>query len=261
MAVADPKITVDDHLLEMVDNITKLSARVWSMLFEHLRSVGVDDKSTRTSDTSPVAEGTNGTATAATAEEDAAGADSNPAAGSDSDKEAPEEDRTNATSKSECIQDESASTQNLRDLKELAQITDDLTSQLRSTYLRAREEEQRRTSPPKITENPIVPSSSSSSDAAFTDTVTTALTEVETVETETKVVTTSADNISATTVTKLFDESHQFVRAIVDTSTLIKSISVEHEFPRDLRRMLGQVAQACSNLTVYLLWLSPATVS
>ncbi len=42
MATADTRISVDDHLLDMVDNITKLSARTWSILFEHLRTAGVD---------------------------------------------------------------------------------------------------------------------------------------------------------------------------------------------------------------------------
>ena len=225
MAVSDPKIVLDDHLLEMVDNITKLSARVWSMLFEHLRSAGVDEQqSASSSETSPVEDKESGAMQAGEQ-----GADDNRATHSDSDKD-DTPDKVAATTDSE-------SAKKLGELRELAQITDELTSQLRSTYLRAREEEQGRT---PVGADP--PSAGSIDD-----------TSAEPVE----ILATSTDNISQATATKLFDESHRFVRAIVDTSTLIKTISVSHEFPRDLRRMLGQVAQACSNLTVYLLWLSP----
>ncbi len=227
MAVSDPKMTVDDHLLEMVENITKLSARVWSMLFEHLRSAGVDAKPTSSPEVSPVDE-------ARGAEE----GDAVKVTAIDGEQDVPE--TTGATAP---MQDEE-SVKKLRELRDLAQVTDDLTSQLRSTYLRAREEEQRRTSldgssPPT---DPVL-------DASTTD------------EPTRLAVARSPDNISQATVAKLFDESHQFVRAIVNTSTQIKAISVAHEFPREVRRLLGQVAQACSNLTVYLLWLSPTAVS
>ncbi|SPO45065.1 related to SOG2 - key component of the RAM signaling network [Moesziomyces antarcticus] len=173
MPVADTKITVDDHLLDMVDNITKLSARTWSILFEHLRTAGVDKRS-----------------------------------GDDEDAPAIRVD---------AAEGEEASVERLRGLRDLAGETDELTSQLRSTYLRAREQEHREDDDETRTEA-----------------------------------------ISQATAAALFEESHQFVRKIVETSTMVKAISVGHEFPRELRRGLGQVAQACSNLTVYLLWLSPA---
>jgi hypothetical protein len=177
MATADTRISVDDHLLDMVDNITKLSARTWSILFEHLRTAGVDK-------------------------------------GSGDDQDAPD-------IRADAAEGEEASVERLRELRDLAGVTDELTSQLRSTYLRAREEEQHRQDDDE----------------------------------------TRTDAISQATAAALFDESHHFVRKIVETSTMVKAISVGHEFPRELRRGLGQVAQACSNLTVYLLWLSPAPVA
>ncbi|KAJ1032985.1 hypothetical protein NDA16_000264 [Ustilago loliicola] len=257
-AVSDPKISVDDHLLEMVDNITKLSARVWSMLFEHLRSAGVDDKS----------------ADAAAAEAlDVEGKDaSSPAR--DEIGESGQQPSSEAESggngsegkpgmESKAIADK-ASTQRLRDLRDLALITDDLTSQLRLTYLRAREEEQRRTSLDgnRCGEDDTLASLSAAEPDVVADAATDDIAAISANSRTAPIIATpSPDNISQATVAKLFDESHQFVRAIVNTSTLIKSISVSHEFPRDLRRLLGQVAQACSNLTVYLLWLSPTSVS
>lgn len=234
MAVSDPKMTVDDHLLEMIDNITKLSARVWSMMFEHLRSAGVDAKAKSSSEVPddkkrPTgmegSEDGDGSTKAKEVEGEQDSVELKDAAAPTLDKEA---------------------TKKLGELRELAQITDDLTSQLRSTYLRAREEEQGRSS----TDNGSSPTDPSASEgAADNDSKADA------------VAGPSPDNISQATVTKLFDESHEFVRAIVNTSTLIKAISVGHEFPREVRRLLGQVAQACSNLTVYLLWLSPTGVS
>ncbi len=134
MAVADqPKITVDDHLLDMVDNITKLSARVWSMLFEHLRSAGVDDKQAAEKSQALPADGKENSDPNAEAEivEKPASAEE------DSDKDA---------SAANAATGDTVPDQRLHELRELAQITDDLTSQLRSTYLRAREEEHRRTS-------------------------------------------------------------------------------------------------------------------
>lgn len=245
-AVSDMKIIVDDHLLEMIDNITKLSARVWSMLFEHLRSAGVDDKPGDA--TAEVPEGDGKDASQARDEQPSSEAES----GGDGSDGKPAVD-------SNLVEDKAAA-QRLRDLRELALITDDLTSQLRSTYLRAREEEQRRTSLDGNRSGDDADSTTAAVDldAAVTEGATNITASTRTAPV---IATRSPDNISQATVAKLFDESHQFVRAIVNTSTLIKSISVLHEFPRDLRRLLGQVAQSCSNLTVYLLWLSPATVS
>lgn len=248
MAVSDPKIAVDDHLLEMVDNITKLSARVWSMLFEHLRSAGVDDKPTSESEASH-ADDTEVSAPQISVE---AAERNEHSAGSDSGKEASEGNHAPKPDSTE----NSASTQKLNELKQLAQLTDSITSQLRSTYLRATEEERQRPS------NPPSPTSAAAAAAAAVaapDAVNPDATSGT--DAATRGVAASPDNITQETASKLFDESHQFVRAIVNTSTLIKTISVSHEFPRELRRMLGQVAQACSNLTVYLLWLSPASVS
>lgn len=221
MAVSDPKMTVDDHLLDMVDNITKLSARVWSLLFEHLESAGVDEP-VSSSEVSPV-EGESA------ALEGGEGVTVEVQSASDGEKD--------VVSKSA---DDGESVKKLRELRELARLTDELTSQLRSTYLRAREE-QRRLS---LDEDAAQPTDVASG-----------------VNPEPLPVAASPDNISQATVTKLFDESHRFVRAVVNTSTLIKAISVVHDFPRELRRLLGQVAQACSNLTVYLLWLSPTVSS
>ncbi|SNX84373.1 related to SOG2 - key component of the RAM signaling network [Melanopsichium pennsylvanicum] len=246
MAVSDPKIAVDDHLLDMIDNITKLSARVWSMLFEHLRPVDVDAKPKDLADGSSagddgesrqlaLVDGVNGPETVE----------------GDSGKEGSE---GNTALKAEQSQD----MQKLRELAELAQVTDDLTSQLRSTYLCAREEESGRASLDSNPSPPVTAMERSADDALKEQheaVVTAAVTHTR------AVVGASTDNICQETVAKLFDESHQFVRAIINTSTLIKSISVSHEFPKDLRRMLGQVAQACSNLTVYLLWLSPTSVA
>uniref|UniRef100_V5EU12 Disease resistance R13L4/SHOC-2-like LRR domain-containing protein n=1 Tax=Kalmanozyma brasiliensis (strain GHG001) TaxID=1365824 RepID=V5EU12_KALBG len=235
MAVSDPKVTVDDHLLEMVDNITKLSARVWSMMFEHLRSAGVDAKVEGSSKVSPADD--KNASTGLEGEEDSDGATKvNEVEG--------EQDAADSTVAAPAQDAEAV--KKLRELRILAQVTDDLTSQLRSTYLRAREEEQRGSS---------IDSSSSPVNASAQEGVTANDLKADAVAAP------SPDNISQSTVTKLFDESHEFVRAIVNTSTLIKAISVGHEFPREVRRLLGQVAQACSNLTVYLLWLSPTGVS
>lgn len=232
-AVSDPKITIDDHLLEMVDNITKLSARVWSLLFEHLRSAGIDDPSTTASEPSPV--------------EDQPGLASDEAQGPESDGEKDvTQDKIAADASDELAQ-------KLRELRELAQITDDLTSQLRSTYLRAREEEQRGIS---INEDVVADSQTAVESDVWPNSEA-----IEELRATPAITATSPDKITAATATELFDDSHQFVRAIVNTSTLIKAISISHEFPRDVRRLLGQVAQACSNLTVYLLWLSPSNVA
>ncbi|KAJ1041026.1 hypothetical protein NDA11_007005 [Ustilago hordei] len=259
-AVSDPKISVDDHLLEMVDDITKLSARVWSMLFEHLRSAGVDDKPDHQVDALPADANTRDATTGT-------GVDDDNGDGRPSSDEAGGEtcEHTSAEGKPPAVVVEGEeSTQRLRDLRDLAFITDDLTSQLRSTYLRAREEEQRRISLDgnRSGDDDISPLSAAINpgEAAIvkgdTDEISAPPRTAPVI-----IATPSPDNISQATVAKLFDKSHQFVRAIVNTSTLIKSISVSHEFPRDLRRLLGQVAQACSNLTVYLLWLSPTSVS
>ncbi|SPO25400.1 related to SOG2 - key component of the RAM signaling network [Ustilago trichophora] len=245
MALSDPKIAVDDHLLDMVDNITKLSARVWSILFEHLRSAGVDDKPASVSEAQ--ADATEASAPQISAE----GAERNEySAESDSGKEASED---NPAPKPDSTED-SASMQKLHELKQLAQLTDSITSQLRSTYLRAREEERQRPSNPPSPTLAAATAAVAASDAMNPDAT-------SGTDAVTRGLAASPDNITQETASKLFDESHQFVRAIVNTSTLIKTISVSHEFPRELRRMLGQVAQACSNLTVYLLWLSPASVS
>ncbi|KAJ9479127.1 Leucine-rich repeat-containing protein SOG2 [Pseudozyma hubeiensis] len=244
--VSDPKVTVDDHLLDMVDNITKLSARVWSLLFEHLRSAGVDGESTSSSpETSPV-DDKQGLAPQA---DDSSAAAMN-SSSSDGEKDADASRYEKATGKDEVL------AAKLRELRDLAQITDDLTSQLRSTYLRAREEEHRRTS--------IDDDAATSSAVGAIDTPPGAEDGSETVPSASlgrAIADPSPENILPTTAARLFDESHQFVRAIVNTSTLIKTVSVSHEFPREVRRLLGQVAQACSNLTVYLLWLSPTSVA
>ncbi|CBQ73039.1 conserved hypothetical protein [Sporisorium reilianum SRZ2] len=203
MAVADAKVSVDDHLLDMVDSITKLSARVWSMLFKHLASAGVE-ASGSSSEVSPV--------------EDKEGLPAD---------DVSEEDKDAAADKTAVAGQDSESAKKLRELRDLAQITDELTSQLRSTYLRAREEQR---------------------GAALDD---------DTPPPSTDTANASADRIAPATAAQLFDEAHRFVRAVVGTSTRIKAVSGAHEFPRELRRLLGQVAQACSNLTVYLLWLSP----
>ncbi|GAC93551.1 hypothetical protein PHSY_001116 [Pseudozyma hubeiensis SY62] len=244
--VSDPKITVDDHLLDMVDNITKLSARVWSLLFEHLRSAGVDSELTSSSpETSPVDDKQGPEPQA----DDSSAAAMN-FSGSDGEKDAEASQYEKATGKDEALDAK------LRELRDLAQITDDLTSQLRSTYLRAREEEHRRTS--------IDDDAATSSAVGAINAPVGAEDGSETVSAASlgrPVADPSPENILPTTAAKLFDESHQFVRAIVNTSTLIKTVSVSHEFPREVRRLLGQVAQACSNLTVYLLWLSPTSVA
>ena len=246
MAVSDPKLAVDDHLLDMLDGITKLSARVWSLLFEHLRSAGVEDEKPATaSKEGAMAEDDAGNAAGQDATDAAGG---NDAAGSSSGKAASDEvDATQAEASADA-----ASTQQLSELRALARLTDELTSQLRSTYLRAREEEQRASLPTSPTtagaaNDPAAEPTAGAAGAGDAAEVARAVA--------------SPDNISQATAAKLFDESHRFVRAIVDTSTRIKTISVVHEFPRELRRLLGQVAQACSNLTVYLLWLSPSSVS
>ncbi|TKY85769.1 hypothetical protein EX895_005309 [Sporisorium graminicola] len=237
MAVSDPKMTVDDHLLDMVDNITKLSARVWSELFEHLGSARVEELSASSSEVSPVEDQESAELGAVETVVD----DVVHGSGSDGDKEGVQGKKAAAVAGGD-----SESARKLRELRELAQVTDELTSQLRSTYLRAREEEQRR--PALDDEAPQVVDSAAGSTAKA--------------EPVSGVVeTASPDSISQATVAKLFDESHRFVRAVVNTSTLIKAISVAHDFPRELRSLLGQVAQACSNLTVYLLWLSPTVSS
>ncbi|SPO25818.1 related to SOG2 - key component of the RAM signaling network [Ustilago trichophora] len=252
MAVSDPKIAVDDHLLEMVDNITKLSARVWSMLFEHLRSAGVDDKPASESEKSH-ADDTEAPAPQISVE---AAERTEHSTGSDSGKEASEGKDVPKPDSTE----NSAPTQKLNELKQLAQLTDSITSQLRSTYLRAREEERQRPSnPPSPTSGAAAAAAAATAAVLAPDAMISDATSG--MDAVTRGVAASPDNITQETASKLFDESHQFVRAIVNTSTLIKTISVSHEFPRELRRMLGQVAQACSNLTVYLLWLSPASVS
>ncbi|PWZ02202.1 hypothetical protein BCV70DRAFT_58839 [Testicularia cyperi] len=270
MAVAESKVAVDEHLLSMLDRITRLSSQVWSMLFEHLQSLGINSESVATLADLP------------TDDEAAMAAKSGPTTGGHSRSSSIGNGNGSGAS---------VSVKRLHDLREQAQNTDELTSQLRSTYLRAREEEEhmhgdgllghRRTDSGSSGAN-VIPHNTNGVDVGRVTGSPLALASTG-LDRPVAMTTSSSggphpphpssssslskfsgngsdsktDKISQTTVLRLFQESHLFVRAIVNTSTLMKNISESHEFPRDLRRALGEVAQACSNLTVYLLWLAP----
>ncbi|WFD29635.1 RAM signaling network component [Malassezia sp. CBS 17886] len=62
----------------------------------------------------------------------------------------------------------------------------------------------------------------------------------------------SAASGGAVDVHQLSEESNHFVRAIIHTSILVKSVSQTYSFPRDLLRGVGDLNQGCSTLATHL---------
>lgn len=60
-------------------------------------------------------------------------------------------------------------------------------------------------------------------------------------------------------VKKMWEESNQFVRAVVQVSQLIKVLSQEHSFPREITRPLGDVTTGCGDLMLHMHFLNPST--
>lgn len=53
-------------------------------------------------------------------------------------------------------------------------------------------------------------------------------------------------------VHQLWEEANQFVRSIIHISTLVRAVSVNHPFPRDLMRGVGDLNQGCAALALHL---------
>ncbi|SPO36449.1 related to SOG2 - key component of the RAM signaling network [Pseudozyma flocculosa] len=225
------KVTIDDHLLVLVDQITGLSAEVWTALLSHLTGLGIESEPA--TPTGPVTtRSRSNTANSL----------------SDRERGGHGQDAGERLDGLLVVAETTASlTKKLRDLRDLTHSTAELTSRLRETYHCVREEEEQ----VDVDALLAVQRSSGESDDR----------ERERDGRSGARRSAALELIAQDLAKRLFDESHQFIRAIVNISTLIKTISTSHTFPRELRRSLGEVTHGCSALTVHLLWLSPTSIS
>ncbi|KAN0061813.1 RAM signaling network component [Thecaphora frezii] len=222
------KVTIDDHLLILVDQITSISEDVWSSLLTHLTGLGIESQPVTPIDPTP-----------SRSQPDAI------TGLGDRERGTAQEATDRVDGRLAVAETAAALLKKLRDLRDLTHSTAELTSRLRETYYMVREDEEQ------------MAAAGLPNDAAAgvgeQDGV--AMAPSRGAER------TALDFVSQDLVRKLFEEAHQFVRAIVNISTLIKTISNAHSFPRELRRSLGEVTHGCSALTVHLLWLSPTSIS
>jgi len=61
----------------------------------------------------------------------------------------------------------------------------------------------------------------------------------------------------ASEIQKLWEDGNVLVRTVVQISTLVRGITSEHEFPRDVLRALGELTSLCSQLMVHMHFLAP----
>ncbi|KAE8259287.1 hypothetical protein A4X13_0g1132 [Tilletia indica] len=61
----------------------------------------------------------------------------------------------------------------------------------------------------------------------------------------------------AAEIKKLWEDGNILVRTVVQVSTLIRGITSEHDFPREVLRSMGELTSVCSQLMVHMHFLQP----
>ncbi|PWN53548.1 hypothetical protein IE53DRAFT_338588 [Violaceomyces palustris] len=211
------QVVIDDHLLTLVDEVTAIADDVWTALLEDLSELGLHDEESQG----------NAGLENSNVNRDIHDQSSEIMASSNA-------NTTNSQGRSDLVTDENQFlnnlTKKLRDLEDLGVNTADLTRRLRLTMERVRSESDPAT---PYDEGGIVEGDADLRGLKHRAWI--------------------SGNVE---VKKLWEEANHFVRAIIHISTLIKAVSVDHVFPRDLLRSLGEVTHGCSALAVHLHWLS-----
>ncbi|PWN41879.1 hypothetical protein IE81DRAFT_347924 [Ceraceosorus guamensis] len=214
-----PGSALDPQLVELVAEVTSVASAVWTTLLEHLASIGV-----RAAGLGPPSPGLP-ESQARVRGRLASGPDGASAEGKSSTDE--------TASSSGASTSAGSSSRRLREVRELAMSSAELTRRLQATLDKVQQaaedvEEEDLASEAGEARSPLPDSRGRGSALGFVD------------------------------GRRLREESSRFVRAVISISTQIKATSVEHAFPKPIMRAVGELTTLSRDLTLHLHFNGPS---